>query len=176
MTTLLEAITIAVHGDERQMVREDARQVVLAARACLDGAAAGIFASSHVPAVEAVIANLVPACTRRTRRSLVAFAVVKHARSLIDGTHASHSYPARRRLRILLYSAHRLFVLSQPTPRRHLRRRRRHLAPPGSGGRSAAPRNQTGTPTPGCPATDRPATPCPEAGRPVARPQHNPTA
>ncbi|MGW2027651.1 hypothetical protein [Streptomyces decoyicus] len=63
MTTLLEAVTAAVHGDERQMLREDARQVILAARECLNGGHAAIYASLHVPAVEAVIANLLPVCT-----------------------------------------------------------------------------------------------------------------
>ncbi|MFE2157084.1 hypothetical protein ACFW9M_04635 [Streptomyces lydicus] len=152
MTTLLEVITAAVHGDERLMVREDARQVILAARECLDGGDAELYASCHVPAVQAVITNLLPTCTGRARQSSLTMTAVDHARALLDGTHVSQSYPARRRLRILLYSAHRLLVLSQPTPRRRLRRRRRHLAPPGPGGRPAAARNQTGTPTPGCPA------------------------
>ncbi|MEV7383861.1 hypothetical protein [Streptomyces lydicus] len=125
MTTLLEAVTAAVHGDERQTLREDARQVILAARACLNGGDAAIYASLHVPAVEAVIANLLPACMGRARQSSVVLAVVEHARALVDGTHVSQSYPAQRRLRLLLHSAHRLLVISQATPRRRLRWRRR---------------------------------------------------
>ncbi|MFJ9416702.1 hypothetical protein ACIRPT_21270 [Streptomyces sp. NPDC101227] len=126
MTTLLEAISTAVHGDERRMVHEDARQVILAARKCLNGDNAGLYASFHVSAVEAVIANLLPACMGRTRQCSVAMAVVDHARALLDGTHVSQSYPAQRRLRILFHSAHRLLVISQATPRRR-QRWRRHL-------------------------------------------------
>ncbi|MEU9120580.1 hypothetical protein AB0C96_12085 [Streptomyces sp. NPDC048506] len=125
MTTLFEAITAAVHGDERQMVREDARQVILAARECLDGGDAWLYASTHVPAVEAVIANLLPICTGRARQSSVAMQTVDHARALRDGHHVSQTYPAQRRLRVLLHSAHRLLVISQATPRRRHRWRRR---------------------------------------------------
>ncbi|MEU8911762.1 hypothetical protein [Streptomyces nigrescens] len=177
MTTLLEAITAAVHGDERQTVREDARQVILAARACLNGGNTAIYASLHVPAVEAVIANLLPVCTGRARQSSVALAVVDHASALVDGTHVSQSYPARRRLRVLLHSAHRLLVISQTTPRRRLRWRRRLLT---SSWRRWTAGNHEGPdrhPHPWVPgAAGRPATPCPEAGRPVATTPHTPTA
>lgn len=176
MTTLLEAITAAVYGDERQMVREDARQVILAARECLDDGSAAIYASFHVPGVEAVIANLLPVCTGRAGQSSVALAVVDHASALVDGTHVSQSYPARRRLRLLLHSAHRLLVISQTTPRRRLRWRRRRLASwhRWTAGSHEGPDRHPHPWVPG--AAGRPATTCPEAGRPVATTLHTPTA
>ncbi|MFG2865489.1 hypothetical protein [Streptomyces sioyaensis] len=150
MTTLLEAITAAVHGDERQMVREDARQVILAARECLDGGDAEPYAGSHVPAVEAVIANLLPACGGRAKQSSLAVAVVDHARALLDGDHVSRSYPARQRLRVLLHSANRLLVISQTTPSRRLPRRRRRLDSSWHRWTAGGHEGQTGTPTPWC--------------------------
>ncbi|MEV7384380.1 hypothetical protein [Streptomyces lydicus] len=126
-TTLLESITAAVHGDELQVVREDARQVILAARGCLDGGDSTHHARLHMPAVEAVIANLLPTCTRLARQSSLALAVVDHARALIDDTHASHGYPSRQRLRVLLHCAHRLLVISQATPRLRPQSHRRRL-------------------------------------------------
>ncbi|WP_200884794.1 hypothetical protein [Streptomyces noursei] len=149
MITLLDAATTAVHGNERQVVREDARQVIFAARECLDGGDMW-SASFHVPAVEAVIANLLPICTGRTRQSSLATAVVDHARALVDGAHVSQGYPAQWRLRVLLHSAYRLLVISQATPRRLLRWRRRLLLSCWHGRTSGGNENQTGIPTPRC--------------------------
>ncbi|MER7986473.1 hypothetical protein ABTY53_12850 [Streptomyces noursei] len=132
MTTLLDAITAPVHGNERQVVREDARQVIFAARECLNSGDTW-SASFHVPAVEAVIANLLPICTGRARQSPLATAVVDHARALIDGAHVSQSYPAQWRLRVLLHSAYRLLAICQATPHRLLRWRRRPFLPYGPG-------------------------------------------
>ncbi|MEU5307018.1 hypothetical protein ACH4YO_41945 [Streptomyces noursei] len=42
--------------------------------------------------------------------------VVELAHDLIGGTHPSQSYPARQRLRILLYSARRLLALTRAGP------------------------------------------------------------
>ncbi|WP_216849110.1 hypothetical protein [Streptomyces sp. TM32] len=173
---MLDAITAAVHGDEHQVVREDARQVILAARECLAGDDADLYASLHVPAVEALITNLLPTCTKRAIRSPLAIAVVDHARALVDGTHVSQNYPARQRLRVLNHSAHRLLVISQTMPRR--RRWRRQRLDPSWHWRTAGSHERSGRHLhPQVPdAAGRFATTRPEAGRPAAINQHAPTA
>lgn len=124
--TLLEVVSAAVWGDEPgddlAILREDARQVILTARAALSRPDAENPAAVNVPRVEAVITNLLPHCEARlvpTRANATAKAIVAHARELVSGTHTSRNYPARRRLRILLYSASRLLARTRagpPTP------------------------------------------------------------
>lgn len=121
--TLLEVVSAAVWGDEPgddlAILREDARQVILTARAALCRPDAESPAAVNVPGVEAVITNLLPhceACLVPTQANATAKAVVAHARELVSGTHTSRNYPARRRLRILLYSAGRLFALTRAGP------------------------------------------------------------
>ncbi|WP_245689492.1 hypothetical protein [Streptomyces chattanoogensis] len=121
--TLLEAITAAVWGDEPgdelAILREDAEQVIRDARASLNHPDAKNPAGMNVPRVEAVIANLLPYCQAHldpSRANTVARTVVEHAHDLVSGTHSSWCYPARRRLRILLYSASRLLALTRAGP------------------------------------------------------------
>ncbi|AEW95182.1 hypothetical protein SCATT_28110 [Streptantibioticus cattleyicolor NRRL 8057 = DSM 46488] len=121
--TLLEAITAALWadepGDELAILREDARQVILDARASLSRPDAEDLVGLNVPRVEAVITNLLPHCQARlgvSRSNATARTVVEHAHDLIGGTHTSRNYPARRRLRILLYSASRLLALTRAGP------------------------------------------------------------
>ncbi|WP_414170791.1 hypothetical protein ACMATS_25225 [Streptoverticillium reticulum] len=121
--TLLEAITAAVWGDEPgdelAILREEARQVILDARASLNRPDAENLVGLDVPRVEAVITNLLPYCQAHLNASsanTTAKSVVEHAHDLISGTHASRNYTARRRLRILLYSASRLLALTRAGP------------------------------------------------------------
>ncbi|PNE43493.1 hypothetical protein [Streptomyces noursei] len=121
--TLLETITAAVWGDEPgdelAILCEDAHQVILDARASLNCPDAENTAGSNVSRVEAVITNLLPyaqAHLDSSSANTTARTVVEHAHDLVSGTHASWDYPARRRLRILLYSASRLLALTRAGP------------------------------------------------------------
>ncbi|MFF7705432.1 hypothetical protein [Streptomyces lydicus] len=105
---LLEHTASAERGAELKLVRKDAYHVLRDARECLAG---GNGAQYHVPRLEAVIANLLPHCTDASPTNVVTHVAIDHARNLIGGDHPSHSYPARQRLRVLLYSAGRLMTI-----------------------------------------------------------------
>ncbi|MFD3422415.1 hypothetical protein [Streptomyces decoyicus] len=113
--TLLERTAAGERGDDLEIVREDARQVMRAARACLGDEGRSAYAAFHVPRLEAVIANLLPYSSARVQHAgpanVVVRAIAAHSRDLISGAHSSRSYPAHRRLRLLLYSAGRLMTI-----------------------------------------------------------------
>ncbi|MEU5239779.1 hypothetical protein ACH4UR_25000 [Streptomyces lydicus] len=111
---LLEHIASTECGAELKTVREDAGQVLREARVSLAGDHGAHY---HVPRVESVIGNLLPHCADVSPANVVARAVTTHARNLISDAHPSQSYPARHRLRVLLYSAGRLMTICRAIQR-----------------------------------------------------------
>lgn len=117
---LLQSITAAVRGvgpdGDLPVLRKEANQVLLAARASLENPDAENPVGLNVPSVEVVIASLLPYCPATSSTDTRTRSMVSHAHHLISGTHSSRHYPPRRRLRILLYSARQLLVLARPAP------------------------------------------------------------
>ncbi|MGG2459348.1 hypothetical protein ACO0M4_05915 [Streptomyces sp. RGM 3693] len=113
--TVLERAAAAADGNELDVLRQDAHQVITAARQYLADPCLPEY-EMHVLKVEAIIGNLLSSL-EGADNGPARCAVIAFARGLVRGEHHSRGYPPHRRLRILLNSAALLYQRSStPLP------------------------------------------------------------